>query len=379
MSRTHNKHICVFVDGVDVSGYTRSVGSLDWVFDAEPDAAITDEIKNILIGKCNISAGPYSAFLDTAATMPVSLGSDKIVNGTFTGDTDWTKGTGWTITTEAVATAVISGLLTAAVAPLTIGKTYLVTYSVVVTSGDVAVKDGVTTGATRSATGTYEELFTAGATAFSFFSPSGGFTGTVDNVSVKEYVTSLAADYGTRNTMIAIGANAAPAAGDNVFAWTFEQTANSIEQGAGFVALSIPFGGASFASPLAYKKPWGKLLYAKTTRTSVQGVNTGVGIDDIGVTSTTLGGVFVYHLISSNGTVTLSAQDAAVNNDGGFADSGIAAATSGSILATVCGKSGMIALATNATVRRYLRWQIAFGTATTCVFSVAFIRNNLVN
>lgn len=257
MTRTHAKHARVYGNGVDISGYSRSVGSLDWTFDAEPDAAFTDEVKNILIGKCTIAAGPYSAFLDNDAA------------GLFR----------------------LAGL--------------------------------------------------------------------------------GSADHGTMNYMVALGANAAPVAGDNVFAWKFEQTAFMVEPGAGFVAVSIPFGGASYASTLTYKKPWGKLLHAKGAETAV---NSSTGIDDNGASSA-LGGIFVYHLHSSDGTVTLKTQDATTNADGSFAD--LSGATSGSIDATTTPASGMIAIGTTATVRRYLRWQLEFGTASTATFTAAFIRNSL--
>ncbi len=252
--RTHNKHIRVYDNGVDISGYSRSVGSLDWMFDAEPDAAVTDEVKNILIGKCTISAGTYSAFLDNDAAGLFNLAS---------------------------------------------------------------------------------------------------------------------AGNGTHNYMVAIGANAAPVAGDSVFAWKFEQTSYQVEQGSGFVVVSIPFGGASYNSTLTYKKPWGKLIHPKGTETDV---NTAAGIDDNGASSA-LGGIFIYHLFSSDGTVTLKVQDAATNSDGSFSD--LSGATSGSVDATSTPQHGMIALGTTATVRRYLRWQLAFGTATSATFVCAFIRNNL--
>lgn len=252
--RTHNKHVRAYMNGVDVSGFTRSVGSLDWTFGAEPDAAVTDEIKNILIGQGDIQAGGYSAFLDNDA----------------------------------------AGLFT---------------------------------------------LASAGTQ--------------------------------TINYMVAIGASAAPVAGDPVFAWKFEQTSYAVEQGAGFVAVSVPFGGASYASTLAYKKPWGVLLHAKATETDV---NSAIGIDDNSASSA-LGGIFVYHLHSSDGTVTIKAQDAATNLNASFAD--ITGATSGSVDATTTPQSGMIALAKTATIRRYLRWQIVLGSATGATFTCAFIRNNL--
>ena len=379
MARIHNKHLRCYVNGTDISGYTRSVGALNWTFDAEPDAAVTDAVKNVLIGKADIQAGPISAFLDTAATRFYTLGVNIIINGTFAADTNWTKGTGWTISSTAIATAVTNGVLTATVPPLTIGKVYLVTYTITVSAGDVAIQDGTANGTTRSTAGTFEELFTAGAAVFRFYSPSGGFTGTIDNVSVQEYSTGLNADHDLKNLMVAIGTNAAPIAGNPVFAWQMEQTAQQVEQGTGFVAVSIPFGGASSQSNLTYKRPWGVLLHPYAARTSVTGVNTDVGVDDIGATSA-LGGIFIYHLYSSNGTVTLTAEDAdGTNVNGDFADSTLdTVATSGAIDASVIPKSGMVSLATDRAVRRYLRWQITFGTATTCTFASAFIRNNLV-
>lgn len=253
--RTHNKHTRVYVDGVDLSGYSRQVGALGWVFDAEPDAAFTDQCKNILIGKGDIQAGTINAFLDNDA----------------------------------------AGLFTLA-----------------------------------------------------------------------------SASQGTRNLLVAIGANAAPVAGDPVFAWKFEQTSYTVEQGSGFVAATIPMGGASYASTLTYKKPWGVLLHPSGAETAA---NTAIGIDDNGASSA-LGGIFIYHLLSSNGTVTLTAQDAATNTNPSFA--AITGATSGSITAAVTPQSGMIALGTTSAVRRYLRPQIAFGTATTATYVSAFIRNNLL-
>src|SRR5688572_766858 len=67
MTRTHLKHYRAYLDGVDLSGYSRSIGALSWMFDAEPDAALTDEVKNVLQGKPDIQAGPLNVFLDNDA------------------------------------------------------------------------------------------------------------------------------------------------------------------------------------------------------------------------------------------------------------------------------------------------------------------------
>lgn len=255
MTRTHNKHIRVYMDGVDLSGYSRSVGSLGWTFDAEPDASITDAGKNILMGRGDVAMGPINAFLDN--------------------DT--------------------AGLFILA-----------------------------------------------------------------------------NASKGTRNIMIPIGANTAPAQGDWFYAWEFEQVSYMTEQGSGFVGVNVTMGGASYASLLTYKRPWGILLHAKAAETAV---NSAIGVDDIGATSTTNGGIFVYHLFTSNGTVTLKAQDAATNTNPSFSD--ITGATSGSVDATSAPKFDMVALSTTATIRRYLRWQLVFGTATTATFAVGLIRNTI--
>ena len=67
MTRTHLKNWRAYVNGVDMSGVSRQIGALNWMFDAEPDAALTDAVKNILIGKGDIQAGPLNAFLENDA------------------------------------------------------------------------------------------------------------------------------------------------------------------------------------------------------------------------------------------------------------------------------------------------------------------------
>jgi len=190
--------------------------------------------------------------------------------------------------------------------------------------------------------------------------------GFLDNDAAGKFAIA-SAGVGTRNVMVAIGANAAPAMGDPVFAWEFEQNFYNVEQGDGFVAASLGLGGASYASKLTYSKPWGVLIAPKAAQTAV---NASTGYD--GAAATSLGGIFVYHLFSSDGTVTLKLQDAASNVDGSFSD--LTGATSGSVDASASPKSGMVALGTTATVRRFLRWQLVFGTAATATFSIAFIR-----
>ena len=254
MARTHVKNWRAYVNGYDLSGYTRSMGQLAWLFDAEPDAAWSDECKNVILGKSDIQAGPLNAFLDND------------------------------------------------------------------TAG----------------------LFSTQAQTL-------------------------------RNLMVAMGTNAAPVAGDPVFAWKFEDSGYTAEPGAGFSTATLPFGGASSQGVLNYKKPWGVLLHAKATRTTV---NSSTGVDDYGATPPSLGGIFVYHAFSSiGGNVTIKAQEADTNLDGSFTD--ITGATSGLIDASTTPASGMIAISTTYAVKRYLRWQVVFNVGTSVTFAAAFIRNTI--
>ncbi|HMN00169.1 MAG TPA: hypothetical protein PKC99_14250 [Anaerolineales bacterium] len=249
--RTHQKHLRVYVDGFDLSGQSRSVGALAQTFAAEPDAALTDECKNILIGQGEVTAGAINTFL--------------------TNDAD---------------------------------------------GAHALLKNG----------------------------------------------------FGVRDILIAIGANAEPKAGDHVFAWTFEESEYKAEGGAGFVAATVTPGGSSQFAPLDYSKPWGRLLHAKSAESEA---NDALGVDFGSASSA--GGIFVYHLLSSDGTVTLKAQHADTNNDAEFED--ITGATSGAISATVTPKSGNLPLAVDEAIKRYVRWQVEFGTALTATFVVAFIKN----
>jgi hypothetical protein len=175
---------------------------------------------------------------------------------------------------------------------------------------------------------------------------------------------------GTQNLMVALGTNAEPVAGQPVFAWKFEQINYKSSGGDGFVPVTVDVNNASYAGILNYSKPWGVLLHPNGAETAA---NTATGIDDLGASSA-LGGIFIYHLLSSDGTVTLTAEDASTNSDGDFG--AITGATSGGIDATSAPLSGMIALGVTATVKRYLRPQIAFGTASTATYVSAFIRGS---
>lgn len=250
MTRTNVKHSRIYVDGYDLTGYSRNAGELSWLYEAIPDACITDAVKNILLGQPSISLGPINAVLDND----------------------------------------VAGL-------------------------------------------------------FATFKAPGSF----------HYAT------------VALGQLAAPVAGDPFFSWYLSQKDFSHVESGGFVSVNLTFDMAGVGF-VAYGKPWGLNIHPNGAETAE---NTAVGIDSVTVT-TSLGGIFVYHLFTSNGTVTLTAQDAATNENGSFAP--ITGATSGLINASVTPTGGMVALGVTQEIRRYWRWQLAFGGATTATFFAGLIR-----
>jgi hypothetical protein len=170
------------------------------------------------------------------------------------------------------------------------------------------------------------------------------------------------------DVMVAFGVLAAPKIGDPVYAWRMYQGEYK-STGEGVVGVNLAFPDSAYSASNNYSSPFGYLLHASGAET---GANTAVGVVDAGG-ATTKGGIFVYQLFSSDGTVTLSVDDSATNlNNAAF--SALSGATSGSINASTTPQSGFIALATTATVRQYLRWQLAFGTASTATFACAFLR-----
>jgi hypothetical protein len=168
-----------------------------------------------------------------------------------------------------------------------------------------------------------------------------------------------------RILMVPIGIRAAPAAGDPVFCGAFLQNDYMVTEDGGAMVANLQFGAWDASALINYNKPWGVLVHALSAAT---GANSGTGIDDRGA-ATTAGGYMVYQVTAGNGTATISIDDSADNSS----FTALSGATTGSINCAVVQK-GIIALGITATVRRYLRWQIALGTATTVTFATAFIR-----
>ena len=119
-----------------------------------------------------------------------SVGVELVTNGGFDSDSGWTKGTGWSIAGgKLVATAcpaysnvqqVASGVIA--------GKAYLVTFDIAVTAGGIALYLGTSANNIQvSTTKTYSGvLYSTGGGWVRIDASNIGFTGTIDNISVRE-------------------------------------------------------------------------------------------------------------------------------------------------------------------------------------------------
>lgn len=170
-----------------------------------------------------------------------------------------------------------------------------------------------------------------------------------------------------RTVLIAKGMGAAPAAGDPTFCGQFTQMGYEKAEGGGTVGVTIPFGlWSNTADANTYDQPWGKLLHAYGAETAANST-TGAGINN-GAASTA-GGYLVFMGFAGDGTATISIDDSA--DDSSY--SALSGATSGELdFSSV--QFGIVALGKTATVKQYLRWQLALNTANTVTFALAFVR-----
>jgi hypothetical protein len=177
-----------------------------------------------------------------------------------------------------------------------------------------------------------------------------------------------------RVVSVVVGIQQEPVAGDPVFCGEFDQL-NYTATGALPVAATVQFGGWSAASLVkSYMVPWGRLLHANAPATAAY---TGGGVD--WGDDSSLGGFMVYHVLTAAGsgdmTAAIKVQDSVDDVNGNYGDllsSGTINCGSGG---TAVPTSGIVALANDATVKQWTRWQIALTTATSVTFVLSFVRN----
>lgn len=133
----------------------------------------------------NLVAGDWELFTKMGDDW---LGKELVVNGGFDADTDWTKGAGWTIAggVASFPSVDVSNISLTQPISITQGFPYLSRFDTVNTTGDSQIFIGAgAAGTIRSASGSYTETIIAGSSITLTIFARAGYTGNVDNVSVK--------------------------------------------------------------------------------------------------------------------------------------------------------------------------------------------------
>jgi hypothetical protein len=154
-------------------------------------------------GTFGVSNLPFNTDSVSVLVADETIGVEEVTNGSFTTDADWTKGTGWAIGGGTANGTSSVNPLYQTISGFTAGNVYKVRFEVTaVTSGYIRVYAYVGTNGTFTnifnstslTTGVYESTFEFGGTNkilrfYGSVASTGGFTGSIDNVSVKQ-VTS---------------------------------------------------------------------------------------------------------------------------------------------------------------------------------------------
>jgi len=118
------------------------------------------------------------------------LGADLVTNGSFATDTDWNKGTGWTISGgTANCDGSQSGLTHLSQSMMTAGNDYIVKFTISnYSAGNILVQYGGSGDYSQyyTANGTYSFIGTSIGNAFLYFYGNADFIGSIDNVSVQK-------------------------------------------------------------------------------------------------------------------------------------------------------------------------------------------------
>jgi hypothetical protein len=143
------------------------------------------------------------------------LGSELVVNGDFATDSDWTKGTGWSISggsANSDGTNNYDQLRQTNI--LTVGKSYKLTFDLTYVSGLLKFTTP-STDSEYNSSGSYTLNFVANAASV-VFTAWAAFTGSIDNVSVKQVDPN---NEWTLGTGWSIGEDKAVSVGSNVDAY----------------------------------------------------------------------------------------------------------------------------------------------------------------
>ena len=146
-----------------------------------------------------VTPNAYKASKLYAVLPTYAEGNELITNGDFDTDSDWGKGTGWSINTtskiaECDGSQTANTNLYPTVAPsLVNNQTYLLSLDVTLSAGTLSVfafSSGVVLSKSSTGTSTLTLYFTKGTGGNLYIQGNADFIGSVDNVSIKEVTSS---------------------------------------------------------------------------------------------------------------------------------------------------------------------------------------------
>jgi hypothetical protein len=157
--------------------FTRANGALGSTEATGPDG------QNLSALAWAFTTGIWTISTNAAIATPVS-GAETIVNGSFGSDTAWTKGAGWAIASGTANATTASSDLSQTTPPLTVGVWYNSIYTISgFAAGTVQAVIGGVAMPTHGSNSGFSEIALAGTT--DFLMRGAGFTGSLDNISVK--------------------------------------------------------------------------------------------------------------------------------------------------------------------------------------------------
>lgn len=204
----------------------------------------------------------------------------------------------------------------------------------------------------------------------------GPFNGIFDNTATTGlHVIASAAPNTVRDIMVPVGERAIPALGDPTFMARLLQLGYTVSTSGDVV--NIPFGAWDVDDLMTpFGQPWGHLHLAKAAKTAANTSGADC-VDSYSGAATSEGGYFMYQVFAANAagvTATLSVEDSVDQVNGNFAEIA-GGCTTGVIDVGTAPVSGIIRTTdASAAVKRYTRWQLALGTATSVTFALAFVR-----
>lgn len=181
-------------------------------------------------------------------------------------------------------------------------------------------------------------------------------------------------DQALTTVMVPVGIRAAAAAGDPCAMLSLWQKKNEFSHGEGLATVTIDYESAaqdSTATKLAFDTPWGTLVHAKGSET---GANSSSGIDNAAGAATSLGAWMMVQIfgVTGAGTVTITLQDSADNQNATFAN--VTSLTTGAVANTSAPMAIWAQTTATATIKRYVRWQVSLAGSTAVNFALSYAR-----